>query len=66
MKVREYDISKTTFRTRYGHDDFLVMSFGLTDALAAFMDVMNSVLKPYLDLFVIVFIDDILTYTRIK
>ena len=66
MKVRAEDIPKTVFRTRYGHYEFLVMSFELINAPAAFMDLMNGVFIPYLDSFVIVFIDDILIYSRSK
>jgi hypothetical protein len=64
MKIRPSDILKTSFSTRYGLYEFTVMSFGLTNALAYFMNLMNKVFMEYLDRFVMVFIDDILIYSK--
>jgi hypothetical protein len=64
MKIRPSDIPKTAFSTRYGLYEFTVMSFGLTNALAYFMNMMNKVFMEYLDRFIVVFIDDILIYSK--
>ena len=64
LRVRETYIPKTAFRTCYGHFEFMVMPFGLTNAPAAFMDLMHSVFQSYLDLFIVVFVDDILIYSQ--
>jgi hypothetical protein len=66
IKIRPKDVPKTAFSTRYGSYEYLVMSFGLTNASAHFMYLMNSVFMPELDMFVVVFINDILIYSKSK
>jgi len=64
LKIKEQYVQKTAFKTHYGHHKFLVMLFGLTNALVVFIDLMNRVFRPYLDKFVVVFIENIFVYSR--
>jgi hypothetical protein len=64
IRIKSSDVSKTAFRKRYEHYEFLVMPFGVTNAPAIFMDYINRIFQPYLDRFVIIFIDDILVYSK--
>ena len=64
LRIKDADVNKTTFRTLYGHYKFLVRPFGLTNAPTAFMDLMNHVFQLFLDRFVMMFIDDILVYSK--
>ena len=64
LRIKDTDVHKMAFKTRYGHYEFLVMPFRLTNSPAAFMDLMNHVFQPYVDQFIVVFIDDILVYSK--
>ena len=64
MRISEFNIPNTTFQSHYGHYEFFVMPFGLTNAPITFMDLMNQIFHPFLDRFVIIFIDDIVVYSK--
>ena len=66
VRIKDEDISKTAFRTRYGHYEFTVVSFGLSNAPTVFMCLMNGVFRDYLEKFVIVFLDEILVYSKLE
>ena len=66
MQIRKEDVPKTAFNSTYGHFEFAIIPFELTNAPTAFMDLMHRIFKPYLDRFVVVFIDDILVYSKIR
>jgi hypothetical protein len=66
VRIKEEEIHKKTFRTKYGHYEFVVVPFGLSNALVVFMCLMNDILINYLDKFVIVFLDDILIYSKLE
>jgi hypothetical protein len=66
MRINDEDIRKTSFRTRYGHYEFTVVSFGLSNMPPVFILLMNGVFKDYLDKFIIVFLDNVLVYSKIE
>ena len=66
MRIKKEDVPKTAFNSRYGHFEFMVMPFRLTNAPVAFMDLMHRVFKPYVNQFVVIFINDILVYSKMR